>query len=767
MNFLQSTSLTVLVLIFAKSTESGANNSSTVNDTEVEDVIRFLTILPYPIHPNDSVSLRPYWDGGLAVLPAAQLAVEHVNQDPNTLPGYRVELIDIDGGCNIFSKALMNFAKYVFYGSPIAGIIGPGCTPSSLAISSILDREETALPNIHLATSPLLGDRSRYGNTYGIRGPSLTLVKTAITLLEHNKWDKVAALFDSDIYAHLSQNLRKVITHELEKNRVVFYSVVYDKYLPVDSLVKNSARVITLFTPSPPLALKLLCIAHSKGMVFPYYQWVIVGLHFDELLESLKDTAFCYDAALYNCSSKEIILQNNLLIVHRIENTDRDSLLDSGHTYRDIRRHYLQKLSTITYHNGESSAHSVTPDVSAAITYDAVWALAIAMNMTITTLKGSINLSSVQYGNKQFIDEMKRSLSKIEFHGASGYISFDNESGYTNRIVDIIHIHSSMDDNLVGFLSESGLKISSSNSQIFINTTIMSKTETVHPSVAAIFLFMILSLFTATLLLHILSTVKRNHPTIKASSPLLNNFIFTGCYIWTAASIIYIIVLKTLTFEHEQNYANCCQAVFAWLLPVGWTLIFGTLIAKTWRIYKIFIHFRDPGHLISNQALIAFIILQLGFDIALGTFWSVLSPARLQKTEIPSISKSNLQNFMAVTHLTRRSCVFLDTQISHLFWIVTVFGYKTVQVIVLLTLTLLTRKIKNQNFRTFLLRVASNLSFILFLSLLPPFIILWFFDAEIHIDFVLLCTFISGTISICVTLVLLPPALPILKKSFC
>ena len=748
---LRKSALFFLVLMLTKSSGSRTSNGSIINEREIEGVVRLLTILPYPIHPNDSASLRPYWDGGLAVLPAAQLAVDHVNQDPNTLPGYRVELLNVDGGCNVFSRALMNFAEKVLHGSPIAGIIGPGCTPSSLVISSILGRPETALPNIHFATSPFLGNRSKYGNSYGIDGSSLEMVKAAISLLEYNKWYKIAALFDSNTYSHLNQNLRDAVTNELEKNRVVYYSVVYDTYLPLDSLVKNSARVIILFT-TPLLAMKLLCIAHIKGMVFPYHQWVVVGHHLDELL---KDTVFHYDSVLYNCSNRAI-LKDNLLIVNRIKSLNANSPLASGYTYNYINQIYLQKLSTFS----ENSVHLVTPDVRAAMTYDTVWAFAMAINMTLATLKGSINISSVQYGNKLFTDEIKQKLEKIAFNGASGFVNFDSRSGYTDRIVDIIHINGSMDNNLVGFFNGKGISIINNASQIFINTITMSRTETVHPSVATIFLLIVLILVSATLLLHIVSTVKRKYPTIKASSPVLNHFIFTGCYIWTVASIIYIIVLKALSSEDERIYANCCHAVFVWLLPVGWTLIFGTLIAKTWRIYKIFVHFRDPGHLISNRALISFVVIQLGFDIVLGTFWSALSPAQLQKTDIPSIGK----NFMIVTYLTQRSCVFLDSRITHLFWIVTVFGYKTLQVIVLLMLTLLTRKIINQRFSTLLLRKATYSSFILFLSLLPPFIVLWHFDAEIHIDFILLCTFISGTIFICVAFVLLPPALPVFKK---
>ena len=120
-------------------------------------------------------------------------------------------------------------------------------------------------------------------------------------------------------------------------------------------------------------------------------------------------------------------------------------------------------------------------------------------------------------------------------------------------------------------------------------------------------------------------------------------------------------------------------------------------------------------------------------------FWSILSPAQLQKINKPATSNPH-NRITTETYLTQRSCVFVDSGLSHLFWIAIVLGYKPLQITVLLTLTLLTRNIKNLKFSTFFLRKASYLSFILFLSLLPPFIILWYSDAEIHIDFILLCS---------------------------
>ena len=163
------------------------------------------------------------------------------------------------------------------------------------------------------------------------------MVITAISLLDHNKWNKIAALFDPDTYSHLNRDLRDTVAGELQRNRVVYLSVVYDTYLPFDSLVQTSARVIFLFTTSPLFAMKILCIAHIKGMVFPYYQWVVVGHHLDELL---REMVFHYDGVFYNCSNRAI-LKDNLLIVHRIRNLDVNSQLVSKYTYNDVYQNYL------------------------------------------------------------------------------------------------------------------------------------------------------------------------------------------------------------------------------------------------------------------------------------------------------------------------------------------------------------------------------------------------------------------------------------------
>ena len=457
-----------------------------------------------------------------------------------------------------------------------------------------------------------------------------------------------------------------------------------------------------------------------------------------------------------------MILTNNLILTYTLDSVDRQAPLVSGYTYYEIVKEYLSKLLTYSQRN---KAFSVSPSIWATITYDAVWAFALAMNMSTVTDYTSSLTNTVSYGTVKFTDKISQNLEQIEFTGVSGNINFDSSSRYTHRTVDIIHINNSGHTSTVGIFDKGSITILIDSHQIFINTSnsIIITFVSIHPSVAAIFLVIILMLFAATLLLHILSTVKRKQPSIKASSPLLNHFIFLGCYTWTAASIIYVLLVKTLNFGDDRTYASCCHAIWVWLIPIGMTLTVGTLFARTWRIYKIFIHFQNPGRLISNQALIALVLIQLGIDVVLGTTWSVISPMQVENIDGDVHVK---ENNITVTQSRERTCVFSSKGISYVFWLTILYCYKAVQILSLFAFTLLTRNVNNKRFTTVLHRKASYLTFVLYVLLLPIFTVLWKINAKINEDVIVMCVLISATMSVCLLLVLLPPAIPVLKKMF-
>ena len=71
---------------------------------------------------------------------------------------------------------------------------------------------------------------------------------------------------------------------------------------------------------------------------------------------------------------------------------------------------------------------------------------------------------------------------------------------------------------------------------------------------------------------------------IKMSSPNLNNLIIVGCVL-TYTSVIILGLDSDMT--SKESFPYICTAR-AWILMSGFTLSFGSMFSKTWRVHSIF-----------------------------------------------------------------------------------------------------------------------------------------------------------------------------------
>ena len=83
---------------------------------------------------------------------------------------------------------------------------------------------------------------------------------------------------------------------------------------------------------------------------------------------------------------------------------------------------------------------------------------------------------------------------------------------------------------------------------------------------------------------NILLTIALYFRQIKMSSPNLNNLIIVGCLL-CYSSVIILGLDSSLTSEPAFRYI--CT-VKAWVLMAGFTLSFGSMFSKTWRVHSIF-----------------------------------------------------------------------------------------------------------------------------------------------------------------------------------
>jgi ABC-type branched-subunit amino acid transport system substrate-binding protein len=682
---------------------------------------------------------------GPALLPAAQLAVDHINQDPYTLPGFRVELINAESGCSTTTKALVTLVKHVVHsernGRSITGIIGPSCSESAIVVSSVIARGgPLALPNVHITTSAELEDRERYPYTFGIIGSRSQIVDALVSLIGYNGWNKVAILYDESrasdaLYAN--QRLREEVWDEnFGKGDVsTIHTPVSNNFFPLETLIKNKVQIGIVMT-TLTLAQKLMCIAYHEGLTFPGYQWIITEYSFNEFTE--QNTTFYYEGRLYECFWG-IVLDHVIFIHFQMAEVDTTLQLVSGYTYTDITKQYETKMDFYKYSN--VCFFPAIPNFNrAATTYDAVWALVFTMNMSISS-DSKINI----------LDK----FPSVNFRGASGHITFDKSTGFVKRVVDIVQIENGITIS-AGSVFQGNGSFNIDPRIRYITSSQQPQYATVNPILSAIFILAGVILLLSTAVVHVVTLLNRKHPSVKASSYGLNQFVFLACYIWGVVAIIYTLVLKALGLSDFVVIGNACNALLVWLIPIALTLSFGTLIAKTWRIYRIFIHFRQPGPLLTNKALTMMVLVQLGIDIVIATTWTIVSPIMLIAVE-ELYTNENGENVIP------RMCVYTNTAI----WVTMTVGYKFLQLTALFILCIMTRAIKNRKFSTTSLKVASYLCLLTIAITGPIYAILWYTNAEIHADFVVFCVFFGAIGFTLLILVLLPPVLPMLMGYLC
>ncbi|XP_036361026.1 uncharacterized protein LOC115214515 isoform X2 [Octopus sinensis] len=122
----------------------------------------------------------------------------------------------------------------------------------------------------------------------------------------------------------------------------------------------------------------------------------------------------------------------------------------------------------------------------------------------------------------------------------------------------------------------------------------------------------------------------RKHRYIKMSSPNMNNMIVTGC-ILTYTSVL-LLGTDGRILSHN-SFAFMCNAR-AWVLSIGFTLAFGAMFSKTWRVHAIFTNIKLNKKVIKDYKLFLIVGVLLVVDgVMLGTWWG-MDPFHIASKEL-------------------------------------------------------------------------------------------------------------------------------------
>ena len=619
--------LSLAWLLLCRCKQGNSNNLSTLT---------ILSLLPYP-DPQGRDDFQPAWGDGPAVYLAADLAVDLINKRSDILSGHKLELIQGDSGCNEVSKASTALVENLFYKSKtVLGIIGPGCSTAGLAVSKIIstNHRSISIPTIHLGGSHLfLTEREMFPLSFSMLDVTNTSVNAILALMQHNGWSRFSILYDEShlYYASIVERIRR---SRVEGLTIPNAAVVQKDHIPFGEVRDSENRIIMLLVGENMFS-RVLCIALRSGLMYPTYQWVFLN----RMLSDFRPVNTTYGGKRTSCNLGEILTaaeQSIFLTYHDSSNSLKREPTTIGLTRKQFKRQYTERIRRYNRRNNAN----MEPNFWATFYFDAAWAFGLALNNSEEELRSlGLRLAEFEYGKHQVTDIIKKQILQLSFEGVSGRIEFDRTSGFISRGKDILQLrHGELQvmlyfngSDLVALRHNAKLVVIEDNFDNFGTLMKVPVPVITLCVIATVAILIILASF------HYISIAYRSFPSLKASNLRIIQMAYVGSYL-IVAGIVCESVGATLNSREKQ-----CELVQSSLVLgfCGMTLIFSTICVRTWRLYRIFIHFNNPGRFISDRALFFFVCFCLSLELPVVLIWAFADP--IYPVSVRNISMNTIQ----------------------------------------------------------------------------------------------------------------------------
>ena len=713
--------------------------------------LKLLLSLPFP---NPVPQFHPSWDEGQNVLPAALLAEEQINNRTDLLPCHKLELIVVDGGCDIAATTAVNTTIGLFNGTRVVGMIGPSCSTSSIQAAHVMNQPEIELVQVHGGGSYLLENRTLFRNSIGILGSTRSFVDLSLALIDQKGWRRIAILYESNrVYYSSTRELFVERVERERKVRIVFDSPIYPTFYPLDGVRSSLARIVFVFT-APSHSLRIMCLAYHMGMIYPAYQWVLISRRLDDFVSEIAmlsnngEYTMSYGNKVYNCST-DVVLNTSLnrmfFLSYNLTPVNHSETRFVNLSFNQFNKLYQERVR----------AHNVSETYWAYYFYDAVWAWAIVLHRM--TVSNSAIFDNHWYGNEMVANLTLKEFyaDNFEFKGMSGPIKFNSSNGYNIRPSTLYQIF----DGEEAFMAfNNGTRIVLINESLeTIPDSFKTILDIASSSLIAFFASLQFLWFFIIVALHVLTLLYRDSKSVKASSPKLAQFTFAGAYVLLLACMLFL-------FLHVREHSNVfseqiCHAVWVWLFPISFTLTIGTVALRTWRLYRIFIHYLNPGPFISNTALTTVLVVLLSVDVFIAVLWTATDPRKLINM------KQIIENGSALEIVLTRRCRSLRHEIV---WVIITMLIKISLLVAVVLLSFLSRHIPNKSFATTTLQIFSYSFSLVFCMGFSLHFFVQYFSSIMNPDirFAVLYITMNLIIFLYITFVFIPPLVPVIKSKF-
>ncbi|XP_023288258.1 gamma-aminobutyric acid type B receptor subunit 2, partial [Orussus abietinus] len=429
-----------------------------------------------------------------------------------------------------------------------------------------------------------------------------------VALLMHFNWTRVGTIYQNEPRYALAHNR---LVADLDDNRmevVETQSFATEVTSALEKLKGKDVRII-LGNFDEMWARRIFCEAHKFGMFGRKYQWVIMGTYAEEWW--LRPGGGCAPSELSEALHGAIL--TDLLPL-----STEQQITVSGITPDEYQVEYDSRRGT-----EYSRFHGYT--------YDGIWAVALAIQHVarrIRHYRRNQTVADFRYRDALWERLFLEALKNTSFEGVTGPVRFyDNER---KAYILLKQFQSGSEVKVGEYNGVTGNLDLSRGQPLVWRGRSPPKDRTVHiieHSMVNITIYAVLAaiasigIVMAAIFLAI-NIRYRNQRYIKMSSPHLNNLIIVGCML-SYSSVIFLGLDSQLSSVTAFPYICTARA---WLLMSGFSLAFGSMFSKTWRVHSIFTDVKLNKKVIKDYQLFMVVGVLLLIDLVIMTTWQVADP---------------------------------------------------------------------------------------------------------------------------------------------
>ncbi|XP_055587222.1 gamma-aminobutyric acid type B receptor subunit 2 isoform X2 [Uranotaenia lowii] len=559
---------------------------------------------------------------GRGVMPSVKLALDHVNEHSTILRNYRLHMWWNDTACNA-AVGVKSFFDMMHSGPHKLMLFGAACTHVTDPIAKA--SKHWHLTQLSYADTHPMFTKDAFPNFFRVVPSENAFNAPRLALLKEFNWTRIGTIYQNEPRYSLPHNHMVADLDAMGLDVVETQSFVFDVEESLMKLREKDVRII-LGNFNEYWARRVFCEAYKLDMFGRSYQWLIMGSYNNEWYAE-NDT---------DCMVEQVrIALESAILVDLLPLSTSGDITISGITADEYLNEYNSRRG------GEYSRFH-------GYTYDGIWAVASAIQYVSQRKEHS--LTHFEYRVKDWENIFLEALKNTSFEGVTGPVRFYNNERkasfllkqFQNNEEVKIGEYSSLTNRLDLTLGQPLKWVGRSppkdrtlriieHSQVNITIyVVLASTSCVGIVMAIVFLAVNIKF--------------RNHRYIKMSSPHLNNLIIIGCML-TYVSVVFLGLDSGLSSVAAFPYICTARA---WLLMAGFSLAFGAMFSKTWRVHSIFTDLKLNKKVIKDYQLFIVVGVLLAIDLAIMTTWQIADPFYRETKHIEPSEHPTLEDVIIV-----------------------------------------------------------------------------------------------------------------------